>query len=127
MNDFADYKQSVRDSYYIGYVSLSFRYSNNPMKDMYENFILNSYDDTWFRRVNGDTKGYGLAIQEIKVTSKNTVTMGDYICYKVKINHIDWYDDEYIKMDYMWLMIHKDWDLEEVMCYIKNNMSKWKP
>ena len=85
MNDFADYKESViRHGYYIGYVSLSFRYTNNPHKDMHENFILNSYEDTWFRRVDGNTKDYGLAIKEIKITSENFVTMGDFFCYQSK-------------------------------------------
>ncbi len=127
MTDFTDYRQSKRDSYYIGYISLFFRDSNTPSKDLLNTYyILNSFDDTWFRCDYGNASHYGLAITNIKFTTKKSVTMGDYICYKVKVSYHDWYED-IIKEEFMWLSIQKNFKVEDVMEYIEQNMKHWKP
>ena len=128
MTDFTHYHQSRREGYCIGYVSLTFRQDNTPIRDVNcgNPFILNNHDDTWFRRTEGISKGYGLCIKNVKVTANAPKTMGDFNCYKVKVDYIGW-NSENLLSEFMWLTIHEDFSLNSVLEYIDKHKENWIP
>lgn len=128
MDNFTNYVESKRQGSYIGFVSLWFRDTNNPSFDLMGNsFILNSFNDTWFRCTEGNAKGYGLSITEFKVTGRTSLLMGNFNCYKVKVSYRDWYEEDLIREEFMWLAIHRDFEIEDVLGYINLHKDNWKP
>jgi hypothetical protein len=118
-----DYNETV-GKHYLGYASISFR-TTNFQSDTHKAFVLNSKNDGWFRKDNGIADGFGLCINEIKITSKTVQDMGSYLVYKCKIEYTDW--EEYPETDLFWLYVHKNFELEEIMEYISENKEKWYP
>lgn len=124
--EFLNYQKSVIEGYYIGYVAISFR-AQNPSVDSFLAFVLNSQYDNWFRRVSGISKGHGLCIRNIKLTSKNPSVMGDFLVYKCKIDYINNNFESDIETDLFWLYVHKKFDVEDILKYIEENKENWKP
>ena len=68
-----------------------------------------------------------MAIQDIKITSRNPQKRGDFQVYKGKITYIPVADDEGLDTGNIFLWIDKDYDLDEVLAYINKNKHNWKP
>lgn len=122
---FLDYKETV-GKYYLGYASLSFR-TTNFQSDIHKAFVLNSKGDGWFRKDNGIADGYGLCINRIKITSKTVRDIGAYLVYKCKIEYTGNDDEQTPETDLFWLYVHKNFEVEEILEYIKENKDKWYP
>jgi hypothetical protein len=93
-------------------------------------FILNGTGDGWFRRIEGNSKGYGLAIRSIKLTSKKDTLSGEntnYSRYLVKVAYVDFNDDEKMETANGWLWVYNNFTLEEVLKYIDEHKAKWVP
>jgi hypothetical protein len=112
---------------YIGYASISFRSKKyNDDVNRGPNYILNEKGDTWFRSREGNSKGYGLCIRSVKVTGRKAETFGNFKVYKA---NMDWLNnqDEEIKAEPIWIVVHENFDLDDVLNYIKKNSHKWVP
>ena len=122
-----DYSKSVTERHYAGYASISFRQNNDPAYDIHRVFVLNSHNDGWFRRdkQSGIMSGVGIAINSIKITSRNPQYLGNYVAHKCKIDYIN--NEEEQTSDIFWLYVHKNFTLEEVIKYIEDNQENWYP
>jgi len=73
-----------------GWVSIGFRKSNDPSYEFVNPFVLNVEGDGWFRKPKdaGISAGYGLCINDIKITTRKEGTLvGSYIAYKAIIKY----------------------------------------
>ena len=124
---FTEFNKSGK--YYMGWVAIGFRKSNNPGRDIMNGltFGLNSKNDGWFRKTEGHANGYGLPLTSFKITSRSPVVLGDYYVYKAIGTYISFEDDETIERDNFWLFIHKDYELSDVLTYIEKNNKNWRP
>lgn len=125
--EFLNYNKSKQDRSCIGYASIAFRTEESYQTSCYKSFILNSKNDGWFRKDEGIADGFGLCINEFKITSHKPVTMGAFNVYKCKINYTDWAYDSEIQNDFFWLYVHENFDLEEIINYINENKESWYP
>lgn len=121
---YLDYTKSVNEKYYLGYCAISFR-DQSPNGNSHRTFVLNSKGDGWFRRTSGPGDGYGLCINDLKITSSKPNKMGDFNVYKCVINYINWNEEE--ARDFFWLYVHKNFELEEILEYIEENKHNWRP
>jgi hypothetical protein len=98
-------------------------------------YVLNGDGmDGWFRKMEGPAKGYGIAVRDIKLTSKKDKldgTSSPYERYDVKVTYLpsseDTDDSNKYESSLGWLWVHRDYSLEEVLEYIKKNMKNWTP
>jgi len=114
---------------YLGAAAISL---TRDMK--YPEFILNGANkDGWFRRTEGNSKGYGLMVRDIKVTSKTSDvdSKSSYNRYKVKIAYLpsEHYAEDPANYETSagWVWVHKDYTLDEVLAYINKEKSNWVP
>lgn len=123
-----------------GYVALVFgRGTSAEISNAY--YILNAEDDTWFRRTEGNGKGYGLNLRKLKV-GKVPIRINkwpSYDKYRVQItywanDYMDeptWADEddnpENWKTDNGTMLIAKGIDKDEVLSYIRKHIKNWKP
>jgi hypothetical protein len=114
--------------YCSGYVFIAYREEDEPASYAINkyNYKLNSKCDGWFRKIGGVSNGYGLAINSIKITSRQPQLIGDFLTYKCTIQHIDCDTEEAIT-DKFWLFVHRHFNVEEVLDYIEQNQHKWYP
>jgi len=106
-------------SSWLGNAAIDYR-SNQQMFNAY---VLNSKGDGWFRKTEGISKGYGLALKNIKVTQKEGKIFGDYLQYKVKLTYID-DNTEKETTDMGYLVINtKNTTLDEVLNYISKKFT----
>lgn len=124
---FRNYQKSVSERLYLGYAAISFR-TTNFQSDSLLPFVLNSKGDGWFRRTEGNSDGYGLAINDFQITTRSEpITMGHYKVYKCKINFTDWSQEYKNETDFFWLYVHENFELEEILAYIEENKKDWYP
>lgn len=130
LEDFTDYPPYYsKGSIPIGYVFIKFREGGKHDVAKSE-YILNSMGDTWFRKVEDHpkgTKGYGLAIQDLKVTSKTPMQYGRSNAYKASIKYTPVSDENTIETASVWLYIYNEYELKDVLKYINLHKNKWKP
>lgn len=130
MSDLLEKMSSIKTNkvYSNGMVSIGFRQDQAVYDINKNNFELNFSDnDGWFRKNYGIAKGYGLCINEIKITSAKPVYAGDFSCYKCKIKFTDCDFEGTEKSDLFWLYIHKELDIIKVLHYIDITKENWKP
>lgn len=126
------HKSLIQDSgnRVAGFIFIRFR-EGGKHSEAKSSYALNGTGDTWFRKVEDypkGTKGHGLAIQDIKITSRNPEHYGNFYAYKATMKYIgNNYNDEEVQSDPIWLYIDKSYDLDEVMDYINKNKHNWKP
>lgn len=132
-----DYGHSV-----IG--AAGFSYRDDRVFDMV--YGLNSHNDGWFRRTEGQAAGYGLAIQDFRISSnkdlwapenlvrsKNTDGNGNKLYYKRYkcVATVEYFDgdgeSEGTSKETMYITIASCYTPEDILKYIKANKSKWKP
>ncbi len=124
-----DYRKSRSEGVYLGYAAIAFRDKAKPDASAYE-YILNGTGDGWFRKVEGNAKGYGLCIIQVKVKSKKGQHYGPkYIVYKAMMKYIpsDKEEEEDAEVHPIWIFVHNDFELEDVLSYIQQNSNKWRP
>ncbi|NCQ52030.1 hypothetical protein GW796_09075 [archaeon] len=116
------------DNSAIGYAAIAFRENNDYVKALNVDFpfILNSKNDTWFRKIEGKAKGYGLAIKDVKITSRKPMTMGNFDIYKASIKYIDDKTEEE-NIDNFWISVHNKFSIDDVINYIDKHKNKWVP
>ena len=127
--EFTNYKKAVSNRSYLGYAAISFR-DADPNRNSHRAFVLNSKDDGWFRRDDNNSiaDGFGLAINEIKVTTRTApVKMGNFNVYKVIIDYTDWSWEAKEERDFFWLYVHENFELKEILDYINENKENWRP
>lgn len=112
-----------------GYVFIKFREGGKHDYSKAE-YTLNGTGDTWFRKLDNfpkGTKGYGLAVQSFKVTSRSPQTQGDYNVYKGTITFIPDGEEDSLDTGTVWLWVDKNYELDDVLAYINKNKGNWKP
>lgn len=114
-------------NHYIGYVAITYRSTNNPSLDLVSchPYILNSKHDGWFRKNEGLADGYGLCINNVKITSRKPMVIGDFLAYKVAIDFTN--NDEIDDNDIFWLYVENKFDIKDVMEYIEKTKDNWYP
>lgn len=92
-------------------------------------YHVNGKGDGWFRSCEGNSDGYGLAITEVKLTGKKIYTENpNIVVYKAKMKYIPissetgWPEEEFI-----YLYVNTIFTVEEVLKYIEENNSEWRP
>lgn len=129
LQSFTNVHDALAKRYYAGYVFL--RFKNNNYKGGSEAdpaYVLNGSGDTWFRRIEGPGKGYGLAITDMRVSyTRPPTNMGNFNVYRAIVTYIPWDDEEKQEKATMHLWIHKDYELSDVMHYIYEHMHTWRP
>jgi hypothetical protein len=123
-------KKSKDERYLAGYVFIEFRndyHGNNKKPTFINTYILNSQDDGWFRRTEGKLKGYGLAINELKLTSTAPKQIGSFKAYCAKMKYISFNDENEIEEEFIWLVVHDRFDIVDVLEHIKENVDLWYP
>lgn len=123
MVSLTDYNQSLIEKRYLGVAAINFR-NDNPNVDSWNSFILNSMNDGWFRRIEGNSKGYGLQIQSLKITGKIPIEWPCYYVYKGKIKYLDFSNE--IKFGKVWVFLDKNFNPNDLINYIDQNKCKWK-
>lgn len=113
--------------YCNGYISIGFRSKDADYDINKDNFVLDGGNDGWFRKIDGIAKGYGLAINELKVTSKQFWVVGDFYCFKAKIAYTNWNWNPEDETGLVWVFVHKAFEIEEVLEYIEENKEGWYP
>lgn len=125
---FTNYPQSQIERYSNGFVSIAFRDKESEKYAINKsNFVCNSFNDTWFRKTEGVTKGYGLMIRDINITSTKTLYVGDFKAYKCTIKYEDNTCEWKIDTDKFWLFVHERFKLEDVLAYIETHKNSWIP
>lgn len=129
MSDLLEKIASVKTTkqYCNGMVSIGFRTDQACYNINDNNFEINFLKDGWFRKNYGPAKGYGLCINELRITSSKPVFCGDFSCYKAKIEYTDNDFDSTEKSDLFWIYVHKDIDIKSVIEYIGSTKHEWKP
>jgi hypothetical protein len=112
--------------YCNGYASIGFRTADAGYVINHDNFILNSKNDGWFRKDYGIAKGHGLCINDIKITSRVPILVGDFICYKAVIQYTNNDFEPKEETDKFWVIVHKRFDIKDVMEYIQENKENWR-
>lgn len=130
MSKITDYVEAYNvGGFYIGYASILFRENNDPNTDLSSRhgfpYVLNSKNDGWFRKTEGIAQGYGLCINSIKITSRKPQLMGKFICYKAQIDYTS--HEETPASDKFWVLVHQQFDIQEVLQYIEDNKKNWYP
>jgi hypothetical protein len=126
----SEYGKSQLDRSALGYASISFRKTTNPANpdELYTGYICNSHGDGWFRKEksNSITSGYGLAINDVKVTSRKPIAIGkNFLAYKAKIEYIN--NEEQVETDMFWIYVHNSHTIEDVLNYIEDHQEEWYP
>lgn len=118
----------------IGYAAIQFRNeahdSVNWPNGCRSWYVLNGLDDGWFRCNDGYiAHGYGLAINSFKVTSHKSEIFGAGRVYKAKMEYTMEYTNNREEEDsaLVWLFVHEDTTLEDVLKYIEENKANWYP
>jgi hypothetical protein len=120
--EFTNYSKSRIERYCVGYASIAFRESNDPSYALNNNpFVLNSKNDGWFRKVDGNSAGFGIAINDFKITSKNPIKIGHFYAYKCKISYTNWAWEPEEEKDFFWLFVHQNFEVEEIVEYINDH------
>lgn len=117
-----------KDNSVIGYAAIVYREGNDYSKalNVGNPYILNSKNDTWFRITEGKGKGYGLAINDVKITSRKPAEMGNFNIYKAVIKYIDDKSEEET-VDNFWISVHNKFNIEDVLSYVNKHKDKWVP
>jgi len=127
----SDYPEALKMGNQYGYGAINFRgYGAKFDGQIYEAYILNSKGDGWLRQIEGQGKGYGLVIRDIKVRSKKWKKYGDYKKYVGQVKYLENgkdEDDGVYDSGNVHLFVHVAFELEDFLSYIKKNMKKWKP
>lgn len=128
---FIDVHSALANGHYAGYVFIVFREGS---KDVHlgtgGEYTLNGKGDTWFRKLEdhpAGTKGYGLAITEFKITSRNPEVRGNFNVYKATIKYIPISDENSTDTATIFLWVHKNFELKDVLSYIDQNKHSWRP
>lgn len=111
--------------YCSGHVFIGYRFSDARTDINRCNYKLNGKGDGWFRKIEGVANGYGLAINTVKITSRQPQLIGDFIAYKAVIQYTA--NDETPAEDKFWIFVQKQFDIEEVLEYIELTQHNWFP
>lgn len=116
---------------------IQFRYGNSKrrpdfFKGMYQ---LNVENDGWFRIWSKDPvstgKGYGLAIRDIRTTTRAMELIDGYNVFQVKVQFLpsseDQDDPALYETGLAWLYVHENFTIDEVLDYIKRHKDSWVP
>jgi hypothetical protein len=122
-----DYAEALRNSKAIGYAAISFR-NNERWPKGWSQYALNSTGDGWFRKTDEPGKGYGLCIVDMKVRSKKSEFYGKYLLYKAVMKYIQSdHDGDQEESAPVWIFVSQEFELDDVLKYIKQNSKKWRP
>jgi len=111
--------------YLCGAASIEFRHKAPYTNSIY---ILNGMGDGWFRATEYIAKGYGLAIVSIKVTSTKPTIFHHTRVYKAKMSYIPPHFEEVKDAEdaFIYIHVHNDYTIEDVLNYINSNSKKWR-
>jgi hypothetical protein len=114
---------------YLGFASIQFRNKTldtiNKPNWIRGTYVLNIKGDGWFRGEDGISKDYGLCITHIEITGRNYFNMSQGKAIKAQIEYLN-FSEKHDKAD-IWLFIHNDTTIEEVIAYINDNKKHWVP
>ena len=124
--------------YCNSFVAIGFRTDKINYDINKDNFILNSKYDGWFRKAEGIANGHGLCINSIKITNRNKhyhngeptwvgEHIGDFKCYKAEIQYTNNDFEPKEETDKFWVIVHKKFDIKDVLEYIEQNKENWYP
>ena len=122
-------QDALANNFYAGYVFIKFR-EGNKHDAVKSEYTLNGKGDSWFRKLEDHpwgTKGFGLAIKSFKITSRTPQVHGHFNVYKGSITYIPNDDEDVTETGSIWLWVHKDYELQDVLDYVNKHKGSWKP
>lgn len=99
-------------------------------------YVLDWKNDGWFRKYEGNAKGYGIKIRDIKLTTQKTqpwagdgeTTGGRLFSVKITFEPIGQFEDTEVRPNETLLAklyVHHSVELPTVINYIKQHMDTW--
>jgi hypothetical protein len=90
--------------------------------------------DGWFRKKEGQAKGYGLMIRSVSTGTKPVEITPHFKVYRATMSYLptetpmdtDRDDVGVWEKDKFYVIVHNNYTIQEVKKYIENNMSKWQ-
>ena len=86
--------------------------------------------DGWFRRISGAGKGYGLMIRSMTAGTKPVKTTEFFNVYRSTVTYLPdaHYNDDHPdkhKKAKMYVWVHRNYDISDVLGYVRSNLKKF--
>lgn len=120
--------QDVITGYYIGLAGITF---DKNLTGVF--YALNGTGDTWFRRIEGLGKGYGLLLRSLKPIKKLTKDTGDFDMWLAKIVYVPFESSDSAEWkslavdSYAYIYVNKAFDVQDVIDYFNENKGNYVP
>lgn len=114
--------------YYCGFAGITFEKDLNGVQ-----YVLNGTGDTWFRRVQGIGKGYGLLLQSLKPIRLLKNSVGDFNFWQAKISYVPFDSSESSEWkslsveSHAYIYVNKAFELQDVVNYFNTHKNSYKP
>jgi len=114
--------------YYVGLAGITFEKNLSGVC-----YVLNGTKDTWFRRIEGLGKGYGLLLRNLKPIKKLKNALGDFDMWLAKVIYVPFECSDSAEWkslaveSYAYIYVNKAFDVQDVIDYFNENKGNYRP